>query len=65
MESKEDAKKRGVRSPDEADALGLTFSIPSSAYALEEKHNAVSKKLSQNFKHQLNAITRSVSNPYA
>lgn len=28
MERKEDAKKRGVRSPDEADALALTFAQP-------------------------------------
>ena len=28
IESKEDAKKRGVKSPDRADSLGLTFAIP-------------------------------------
>ena len=28
LESKEDMKKRGVRSPDSADALGLTFAFP-------------------------------------
>jgi hypothetical protein len=28
MERKEDMKKRGVRSPDEAEALGLTFAAP-------------------------------------
>lgn len=65
MESKEDAKKRGVRSPDEADALCLTFALPSSALETHNKHDAVSKKLASNFKTQLNAITKSVSNPYA
>lgn len=28
MEKKEDMKKRGLRSPDTADALGLTFAYP-------------------------------------
>ena len=28
MEKKEDMKKRGFRSPDMADALGLTFAMP-------------------------------------
>lgn len=32
MERKEDMKKRGVRSSDEADALCLTFALPVSAY---------------------------------
>lgn len=31
MEKKEDMKKRGIRSPDEADALALTFAFPDSA----------------------------------
>jgi hypothetical protein len=31
LERKEDMKKRGVRSPDEADALALTFAMPVSA----------------------------------
>jgi len=65
MESKEDAKKRGIRSPDEGDALCLTFAIPSSAYEAASKQQSVSKRLSQNFKQQLNAVARSVSNPYA
>ena len=28
IESKEDAKKRGIKSPDEGDALALTFAFP-------------------------------------
>jgi hypothetical protein len=37
MERKEDMKKRGVRSPDEADALALTFYLPSTALFKREK----------------------------
>jgi hypothetical protein len=33
LEKKEDIKKRGLRSPDEADALALTFAFPVSAQA--------------------------------
>lgn len=61
LESKDEAKKRGVRSPDEADCLALTFSLPSSAYESASKKNSVSKRLASNFRQQLNAITRSVS----
>lgn len=64
MESKEDAKKRGVRSPDEADALCLTFAIPSTAYEAASKQSTISKKLSNNFKQQLTAIKRAIGNPY-
>lgn len=31
LESKEDAKKRGVKSPDRADAIALTFAVPGGA----------------------------------
>ena len=66
MESKEDAKKRGIRSPDESDALCLTLSLPASALETHNKHDAVSKRLASNFRTQLNAITRAASpgNPY-
>ena len=30
IESKEEAKKRGIKSPDEADSLALTFAFPGS-----------------------------------
>jgi phage terminase large subunit len=33
IESKEDAKKRGVKSPDRYDSLALTFATPVEAYA--------------------------------
>jgi hypothetical protein len=60
MEAKEEAKKRGVRSPDAADALCLTFAMPSSAYQEDviNKQISVTKKLSANFKAQLTAIDR-------
>jgi hypothetical protein len=31
MESKDDAKKRGLKSPDRGDSLALTFAIPGGA----------------------------------
>lgn len=57
MESKADAKKRGIRSPDEADALCLTFALPNSAYEdlHQDKRNIVTQKLASNLKQQLNA----------
>lgn len=62
LESKEEAKKRGIRSPDEADSLCLTFAMPSSSYEHASKTQSISKRLQTNFKQQLNAITRAVSN---
>lgn len=38
LEKKEDMKKRGLRSPDEADALGLTFAYPVTARRVMEAH---------------------------
>jgi hypothetical protein len=65
MESKEEAKKRGVRSPDEADCLAQTFAIPSSSYEAVSRQSNVSKRLQSNFRQQLQAITKAVSgNPY-
>lgn len=60
IESKEDAKKRGVRSPDEADALCLTFALPFSVFAAEQQSQNVRKRLSQNLKSQINAIDRTL-----
>lgn len=37
IEKKEDMKKRGIRSPDEADCLALTFAIPSSMFNVNKK----------------------------
>lgn len=62
LESKEDAKKRGIRSPDEADALCLTFALPSSSYESASRMQSVGKKLQSNFKQQLKAITKSMGN---
>lgn len=61
MESKEDAKKRGVRSPDEADSLCLTFTLPSSAYEAISKQSAITQRLRSNFRQQLQAITKAVT----
>jgi len=60
MESKEDAKKRGIRSPDESDSLCLTFALPGSSLEAAHRHNSVAKRLAGNFRAQLNAITKSV-----
>jgi hypothetical protein len=50
LERKEDLKKRGIRSPDEADALALTFAYPATALidnTLKEKE--VAAKLMSNY----------------
>jgi hypothetical protein len=36
LERKEDMKKRGIRSPDEGDALALTFAMPDMALAAKQ-----------------------------
>ena len=58
MEKKEDMKKRGVRSPDEADCLMLTFALPSSAYAPKRSTSPVIKSLAQDFNQKLSVINR-------
>ncbi len=58
MESKEEMKKRGIRSSDEADALALTFALPDSALNNNTK-NEVLDALSDNFNARLKAATRS------
>lgn len=62
MESKEDAKKRGIRSPDEADALCLTFALPNTAFQTINTQINITKKLASSFKQQLNAINRTIGN---
>ena len=49
LEKKEDAKKRGIRSPDEADCLSLTFSVPEQAVVKnkENRYSEVSRSLFQ------------------
>lgn len=39
LEKKEDMKKRGLRSPDKADALALTFAYPVTAKRVERAHD--------------------------
>lgn len=53
MEQKAEMKKRGVRSPDEADALMLTFALPNSAF--KNDRNKVLNALSTNFEKQMAA----------
>ena len=53
LEKKEDAKKRGIRSPDEAEALALTFSCPDSAImeSRTKVYNQVAKNVMSGFNH--------------
>jgi hypothetical protein len=46
MERKEDMKRRGVRSSDEADALCLTFALPVSAFETKKTSNTFQKSFS-------------------
>lgn len=47
MEKKEDMKKRGIRSPDEADALALTFAMPNIALqnSKEKKYESIAQEM--------------------
>lgn len=56
MESKEDMKKRGIRSSDESDALCLTFALPPSAYEISKSKSNITKRLSESMRNQINAI---------
>lgn len=57
MERKEDMKKRGIRSPDEADCLALTFALPPTAY--NKKESNVTKGMAEHFNLKLQAISNS------
>jgi hypothetical protein len=57
MERKEDMKKRGVRSPDEADALALTFYMPQSA--IVEKPHVTSRNVAAAFNQREKALAAS------
>ncbi len=46
MERKEEMKKRGIRSSDEADALCLTFALPVTALAVKKTDNTFVKSIS-------------------
>lgn len=45
MEAKEDMKKRGIRSSDEADALALTFAQPAGQYQNSRNSNEIASKM--------------------
>ncbi len=51
LEKKEDMKKRGIRSPDEGDALALTFALPERAVSKqrEQEQGKIIKSLSNSF----------------
>lgn len=51
LEKKEDMKKRGIRSPDEADACALTFALPESAYReiYKEKDKRIAQRVTSTF----------------
>ncbi len=50
MEQKAEMKKRGIRSPDCADALCLTFAYPTSALLDANTHQKIAAKIMQNNK---------------
>lgn len=55
LEKKEDMKKRGIRSSDEADALCLTFAYPESSLSQNTKQNSLlAARITQNNKNLLN-----------
>lgn len=56
LEKKEDMKKRGIRSPDEADAFALTFAVPN--IALRETKKKEYASLAKSFGESFNNIDR-------
>jgi hypothetical protein len=58
MEKKEDMKGRGIRSSDEADALCLTFALPSSSLDDKNTGSEVLSNLAQTFNRRLAARTQ-------
>ena len=61
MESKEEMKKRGIRSPDEADALCLTFALPDSALSasINKQQDSVLSSLVDSFDRRQAAVQKS------
>ena len=57
MESKDDMKKRGIRSSDTADALCLTFALPDSALNTRDRDEVIDQ-LNEGFNARLNAANR-------
>lgn len=58
LESKEDMKKRGLDSPDDGDALALTFAMPVAPRSIEELHN---KQGTKSALHEYNPVERGES----
>jgi hypothetical protein len=58
MEKKEEMRARGVRSPDESDALCLTFALPASAYLPRKSSAPIVKSLANDFNLKLSAMKR-------
>lgn len=56
LERKEDMKKRGMRSPDEADALALTFALPD--IALNETRNKQHEAIARGFGNEASRMDR-------
>lgn len=50
LERKEEMKKRGIRSPDEADSLSLTFACPETSFTENKakQYNTIAKTLANN-----------------
>lgn len=47
MEQKAEMKKRGIRSPDEADALTLTFALPDNALQINENSDKIAARIAK------------------
>jgi hypothetical protein len=63
LERKEDMKKRGIRSPDEADALALTFAYPDSA--LIDHRDKVYNDMARNVMSTANKVDRLRKSAYS
>jgi hypothetical protein len=51
LESKEDIKKRGLRSPDYGDALGMTFAMPVASKVHQERDKQRHQAISDGYEH--------------
>lgn len=59
MESKDEMKKRGIRSPDCAEALVNTFALPASAFNTNKIQDEVLNSLNDSFAARMNAVSMS------
>ncbi len=59
MESKDDMKKRGIRSPDTAEALAQTFAYPESALMANKTNAEVLDSLAGAFNERMTSVNRS------